>query len=72
MIACRHLKETKNIHCVCKLTGGTCKSDEDLCSRILALENAIFEIERLLSSATTTKDQLRNFIKIVKRDIIDD
>lgn len=46
--------------------------DEDLCSRILSLENAILEIERLLSSAATTKDQVRDFIKIVKRDIIDD
>lgn len=46
--------------------------DEDLCSRILSLENAIFEIERLLSSATTTKDQIRNFIKVIKRDIIND
>ena len=71
MIDCRHLKEdTKAIHSICKITKGICMCDEDLCSRILSLENAIFAIERLLSSATTTKDQMRNFIKIVKRDII--
>ena len=72
MIPCRHLKETKNTHYICKLTKGTCMGDEDLCSRILSLENAIFEIERLLSSSATTKDQMRDFIKTVKRDIIDD
>lgn len=72
MIPCRHLKETKNVHCLCKLTKGTCMADEDLCSRILSLENTIFEIERLVSSSATTRDQLRSFIKTIKKDIIND
>lgn len=72
MIPCRHLKDTKDVHFVCKLTKGICMGDEDLCSRILSLENAIFEIERLVSSSATTRDQLRNFIKTIKKDIIDD
>jgi hypothetical protein len=73
MIDCRHLKEdTKDIHRICKITKGICMCDEDLCSRILSLENAIFEIDRLLSSATSTKDQIRSFIKAVKRDTIND
>lgn len=60
----------------CKLTGGVCgicnHGDYTFCIKITELENAIFEIERLLSSSATTKDQIRNFIKAVKRDIIDD
>lgn len=59
----------------CKLTGGICglcnHGDYTFCNKIVELENAIFEIEKLVSSATT-KDQIRNFIKTVKRDIIDD
>lgn len=59
----------------CKLTGDICgfcnHGDYTFCNKIIELENAIFEIERLVSSSATTRDQLRNFIKVVNKDIID-
>lgn len=59
----------------CKLTGGVCgicnHGDYIFCNKIVELENTIFEIERLVSSSATTRDQLRNFIKAIKKDITD-
>lgn len=75
---CRYKEECDIPHqpANCKLTGGVCgmcnHGDYTFCIKITELENAIFGIERLLSSSATTKDQIRNFIKAVKRDIIDD
>lgn len=60
----------------CKLTGGVCgicnHGDYTFCNKIAELENVIFEIERIALSSATTRDQLRNFIKAIKKDIIND
>lgn len=59
----------------CKLTGGVCgicnHGDYTFCNRIVELENAIFEIERLVSSSATTRAQLRSIIKTIKKVTID-
>ena len=74
---CKFEKELPEYFCSeCKLTGGICgkynEGNYTFCHIIMELEEGLDSIEEMLLSPTVKKDEVRDFIKQIKKEALND